>query len=251
MSKDKFIYGFQALREILNYQPKKVHRLLMAEGRHDDRALELQKLAKNSNISINWISRHELDQLLGTRNHQGMAIECSSMMAFPESMLDSLLEEQSKPVLLLILDGVQDPHNLGACIRSANAMGVDAVIAPKDRAAGLTDVVHKSAAGATAVTPFIQVTNLARTLRHIKEFGVWVVGLDAESSDSIAQLDAGKRIALIAGSEGEGLRRLTRENCDYLAHIPMFGTVSSLNVSVAAAIGLYVLKSQMNRHCER
>lgn len=244
MSKNEFIYGFQALREILAYQPKVVQRLFLAQGRSDERTQELQQLAQNAKISISWIARSELDQLLGTTQHQGMAIQCSRISSLPESMLSGLLSDETKPVLLLILDGIQDPHNLGACIRSANAMGVDAVIGPKDRAVGLTDVVHKTACGATAVTPFIQVTNLARTLRDIKELGVWVVGMEAEGSSSITELDAGQRVALVVGAEGEGLRRLTKENCDYLVHIPMFGTVSSLNVSVAAAIGLYALKTK-------
>ncbi len=242
MAKTEFIYGFQSLREILRYQPKIVQRLYFAQGRDDERVADLQQLAQTAKIAITWVSRGELDQLLGTTHHQGMAIQCSHIGSLPESMLANLLTDESKPVLLLLLDGVQDPHNLGACIRSANAMGADAVITPKDRAVGLTEIVHKTACGATAFTPFIQVTNLARTIREIKEFGVWVVGLDAEGSSSIIELDAGQRVALVAGAEGEGLRRLTRESCDYLVHIPMFGTVSSLNVSVAAAIGLYQIK---------
>lgn len=242
MTKLQFIYGFQSLREILTYQAKQVQRLYLAQGRHDERILEIQQLAQAAKIVVTWVSRSELDQLLGTNHHQGMAIQCNHIGALPESMLAKLLEDEAKPALLLILDGVQDPHNLGACIRSANAMGVDAVLAPKDRAVGLTEVVHKTACGATAVTPFIQVTNLARTIRELKDFGVWVIGMAAEGSSSIAELEPGKRVALVVGAEGEGLRRLTRENCDYLAHIPMFGTVSSLNVSVAAAIGLYQLK---------
>lgn len=244
MSKIEFIYGYQTLREVLCHQPQIVQRLFLQQQRSDERIQSLLQWAQAAKVAVSWVSRAEMDQMLKTSQHQGMAAQCSRIGAMPESMLKDLAEDESKPLLLLILDGIQDPHNLGACIRTANAMGVDAVIAPKDRAAGLTDVVHKTACGATAVTPFIQVTNLARTLREIKEYGVWMVGMDAEAKTSIADLTAGKRIGLIMGSEGEGLRRLTREQCDYLVRIPMFGVVESLNVSVATAIGLYELKKQ-------
>lgn len=244
MAKNEFIYGYQTLREIMRHQPQIVQRLFLQQQRADERIHELVQWAQAAKMPVNWVSRAELDLMLGTSRHQGMAIQCSRISALPESMLQDLLADDSKPVLLLILDGVQDPHNLGACIRTANAMGVDAVIAPKDRAASLTDVVHKTACGATAVTPFIQVTNLARTLREIKEYGVWLVGMEAEAETEITRLDAGKRAGLIMGGEGEGLRRLTREQCDFLVRIPMQGTVASLNVSVATAIGLYELRRQ-------
>lgn len=241
MQKTEFIYGYQTLREILRFQPQAIRQLYLQQERHDQRIQELLSLAQVAKLPVKWASRPELDHLLGTTRHQGMAIECGRISAMPESMLQELIADEAAPILLLVLDGIQDPHNLGACIRTANAMGAAAVIAPKDRAAGLTDVVHKTACGATAVTPFIQVTNLARTLRELKEHGVWLVGLDAEADSPLARLDAGKRAALIMGSEGEGLRRLTKEECDYLVHIPMHGTVESLNVSVATAIALYEL----------
>ena len=243
MSKTEFIYGFQPVREILNHQPQRVRQLYLVRDRRDQRIQALEELARIAKVEIIWLARSELDQMLGTSQHQGMAVKCLPIMAMTESMLEDLLVDESKPVLLLILDGIQDPHNLGACIRTANAMGVAAVIAPKDRAVGLTEIVHKTACGATAVTPFIQVTNLARTLRDIKKRGVWVVGLEMEGSMNICELNPGERVALVAGAEGEGLRRLTRENCDYLAHIPMTGTVGSLNVSVAVGIALYQIAS--------
>jgi 23S rRNA (guanosine2251-2'-O)-methyltransferase len=242
MQKNEFIYGYQPLREIIRHQPQKVQRLFLQQQRTDERIQELVQWAQAAKLPITWISRAELDHMLGTGQHQGMAIQCGRISALPESTLMDLLADESKLLLLLILDGVLDPHNLGACIRTANAMGVDAVIAPKDRAAGLTDVVHKTSCGATAVTPFIQVTNLARTMREIKEFGVWLIGMTAETQNSITGINLGKRVGLVMGGEGQGLRRLTMEQCDHLAKIPMYGTVESLNVSVAAAIGLYELK---------
>jgi 23S rRNA (guanosine2251-2'-O)-methyltransferase len=242
MQKNEYIYGYQPLREIIRHQPQRVQRLFLQQQRSDERVQELLQWAQAAKIPVAWVSKGELDEMLGSRQHQGMAIQCSRIGALSESMLTDLLADESKSLLLLILDGIQDPHNLGACIRTANAMGADAVIAPKDRAVGLTDVVHKTACGATAVTPFIQVTNLARTLREIKEYGVWLVGMAAEAKASITGLDLGRRIALVMGGEGQGLRRLTLEQCDHLARIPMYGTVESLNVSVATAIALYELK---------
>lgn len=247
MASAEFIYGFQSLREILRHQPHSVQRLYIQQQRADERVQELVQLAQAAKMAIQWVSRSELDQMLGTTRHQGMAIQCSRISALPEAILTDLLEDESKPLLLLILDGIQDPHNLGACIRTANAMGVDAVIAPKDRAVGLTDVVHKTACGATAATPFVQVTNLARTLKEIKQHNVWLVGMDAQAKDTIDTLDPGHRAGLVMGGEGQGLRRLTLEQCDFLARIPMHGTVESLNVSVATGISLYGYRSLMKK----
>lgn len=246
MAKNEFIYGYQTLREIIQHQPQIIQRLYLQQQRSDERIQELVQWAQAANMPVTWVSRADLDQMLGTSQHQGMAIQCSRIAALPESMLMDLVQDESKPLFLLVLDGVQDPHNLGACIRTANAMGVDAVIAPRDRAVGLTDVVHKTACGATAVTPFIQVTNLARTLREIKQYSLWLVGMDATAETTLATIDPGHRVALIMGGEGQGLRRLTLEQCDYLAKIPMHGTVESLNVSVAAAIGLYELSKKFD-----
>ena len=248
MTKTEFIYGYQPLKEIIRHQPKRIQRVFLQQQKGNERIQEVLEWALAAKLTVQWIARPELDRLLGTTHHQGMAIQCQSISALPESMLSDLLEDKSKPLLLLILDGIQDPHNLGACIRSANAMGVDAVIAPKDRAAGLTDVVHKTASGATAVTPFIQVTNLARTLREIKKHGVWLVGMDAEAKATLDSLDPGPRVALIMGAEGAGMRRLTTEQCDFLARIPMRGTVESLNVSVATAIALYALQLKLSQN---
>src|ERR1700734_113572 len=185
MSKTEFIYGFQPLREILSHQPQRVRQLYLVRDRRDQRIQALEELARIAKVEIIWLARSGLDQMLGTPQNQGMAGKCLPIMAMTESMLEDLLVDESKPVLLLILDGIQDPHNLGACIRTANAMGVAAVIAPKDRAVGLTEIVHKTACGATAVTPFIQVTNLARTLRDIKQYNLWLIGMDASAETTL------------------------------------------------------------------
>ncbi len=238
-NKKEFIVGYQAVREILSKQPYRVVRCFLLNSREDSRIRELLDLINLNKINLLYKNRQELDALLGSTNHQGVALECHTVAPKSEAFLEDLLLKNQ--LLLLFLDGVQDPHNLGAIIRTANAMGVDAVIAPKDRACGLTEVVHKTACGATAHTPFIQITNLARTLRQTREASVDIIGLDAQSAMTIGQVSAAHRIALVVGGEGKGLRRLTREHCDSLVSIPMRGTVQSLNVSVATAIGLYVI----------
>jgi 23S rRNA (guanosine2251-2'-O)-methyltransferase len=172
-------------------------------------------------------------------NHQGVIAFCQSTESYSEDDLQALLEGLDVPPFLLILDGVQDPHNLGACFRSADAAGVHAIIAPKDKSVGLTAVVSKVASGAAEAVPFVQVTNLARTLEILKEMGIWVYGAAGEAEQTLYQADLRGPIAIVLGSEGEGLRRLTRERCDVLLKIPMHGSVSSLNVSVATGIFLF------------
>ena len=171
--------------------------------------------------------------------HQGVVARCRAVTVWQEDDLDQLLDGLSVPPLLLVLDGVQDPHNLGACLRSADAAGVHAVIAPRDRAVGLTPVVRKVASGAAETVPFIQVTNLARTLRTLKDKGLWTVGADAEGDGDVFSADLRGPTVLVMGAEGQGMRRLTREHCDLLVRIPMQGTVESLNVSVATGICLF------------
>ena len=178
-------------------------------------------------------------QLLGG-NHQGVIAHVANNKKLrSEDDLPRLISEKGDDILLLILDGVQDPHNLGACLRSADGAGVDAVIVPRNKAASLTPVVHKVACGAAETMPFIMVTNLARTLRMLKEEGVWLVGADGNAKTSLYEIDLTGPLAMILGGEGNGLRRLTRDQCDYLAYLPMAGSVESLNVSVATGISLY------------
>ena len=191
--------------------------------------------------------RQELDRVTEEANHQGVLAYCETARVYSEQDLGRLLESIAQPPLILVLDGIQDPHNLGACFRSADAAGVHLIIAPKDKSVGLTPVVSKVASGATETIPFVQVTNLARTLEKLKELGIWIYGAAGEAEQSIYQTNMTGPAAIVLGSEGEGLRRLTREHCDVLVKIPMHGTVSSLNVSVAAGVMLFEVLRQRNK----
>jgi len=235
----EYVYGYHAVQAVLATKPQLITQLYLQKNREDKRQAVIVSTAKDLNIPVTALSRTEFENLLGESVHQGVAAVCSGLVSFQENDLSHLMASTEHPLLILILDGVQDPHNLGACLRSANAMGVDFVIAPKNRAVGMTSVVRKVACGAAEMTPFIQVTNLSRTLGFLKEEGVWLVGMAAEASDDLSAIDLKGHIAIVMGSEGAGLRRLTREHCDYLAKIPMLGTVSSLNVSVATGMCLY------------
>jgi 23S rRNA (guanosine2251-2'-O)-methyltransferase len=215
-----------------------VRRLLLAGGREDGRLGALRALARQAAVPVVDVDAAELDGLAGGGRHQGAAAELVPRASDPETLLEEALERGDTP-LLLVLDGVQDPHNLGACLRSADAAGVAAVIVPRDRAAGLTPVVRKVAAGAAETVPLVSVVNLARTLRALKERGIWLVGTDDSADRSHFESDLTGPLALVMGSEGEGLRRLTRDCCDQLVSIPMAGAVESLNVSVAAGVVLY------------
>lgn len=232
----QYVYGLHAVAALLEHNPKDVKQLFVQQNRQDIKLKKVTELAQKHNISIYSQTKHELDKLVSA-NHQGIIAIVTTVAKTQD--LDALLASLSEPALLLILDGVQDPHNLGACLRSANAAGVHAVIAPKDNAVGITDVVRKVASGAAETVPFIQVTNLARTIKQLQEQGVWVYGADAEAVDTIYDIDMRGPVALILGAEGRGLRRLTKEICDGLMCIPMAGDVASLNVSVAAGICVF------------
>jgi 23S rRNA (guanosine2251-2'-O)-methyltransferase len=213
---------------------------IWVEARRKDRRIkELVELARSEDVPVHFISREELDALQPGVNHQGAVAATRAPAAMDEKALKALLEGLEEPPLLLILDGVQDPHNLGACLRSADAAGVHAVVAPKDRSAGLTPTACKVASGAAETIPFVQVTNLSRTLRWLQEAGVWIVGTAGETDTLIYEMDLQGPLALVMGAEGKGMRRLTREACDALVRLPMAGTVESLNVSVAAGICLF------------
>lgn len=209
--------------------------------RHDSRMTRLLALAEKHHIEVQSADRVELDKLCENTFHQGILAYVKKLPVYDS--LEEYLEPLVSP-FLLILDGVQDPHNLGACLRTANAAGVHAVIAPKDRAVGLTSVVEKVASGATLYTPFFQVTNLARTLTFLKERGIWLYGTTEHATTSYAELDYSGSVGIVMGSEGKGLRRLTEDLCDYLIRIPMQGTVPSLNVSVATGICLFEVVRQ-------
>jgi 23S rRNA (guanosine2251-2'-O)-methyltransferase len=236
-----------AVRVLLERTPQRVRRVLLATGKDASRLAEIRTLAERAGIPVVSVDEASLDKLADGGRHQGVLAEVAARSGDPETQLEEALEAAGEKPLLLVLDGVQDPHNLGACLRSADAAGVAAVIAPRDRAAGLTPVVRKVAAGAAEAVPFVAVVNLARTLRELKERGVWLVGTDDSADKSLYEVDLQGPLALVMGSEGEGMRRLTRECCDQLVSIPMAGAVESLNVSVATGVVLFEAVRQRRR----
>jgi 23S rRNA (guanosine2251-2'-O)-methyltransferase len=232
-------YGVHAVRVALARSPARVRRVLLASGGEAGRLAEIRALAERAGVPVASADARELDRLADGGRHQGVAAEIVARVGDPETQLEQALEAAAGPPLLLVLDGVQDPHNLGACLRSADAAGVTAVIAPRDRSAGLTPVVRKVAAGAAETVPFVSVVNLARTLRELKERSIWLVGADDSADKSLYEVDLTGPLAIVLGSEGEGMRRLTRDCCDQLVSIPMAGAVESLNVSVATGVVLF------------
>ncbi len=206
---------------------------------------DILTIAKNIHISIQFVANKTLDKITHQANHQGIAVRRKVTSIDNKMDLKSVLEvDDGKIPLFLVLDGVQDPHNLGACLRTADAVGVRAVILPKDRAVGLNETVRKVACGAAENTPVIHVTNLSRSLREMQEAGVWIIGTDDEAENTIFDEDLTSPIALVMGSEGQGLRQNTLKHCDKLVNIPMAGVVESLNVSVAAGVCLYEVRRQ-------
>lgn len=232
-----YVAGLHAVEAAL--RADRVEALWLEAERRDARSTRLAEQAQARSIPMQRVSRSQLEALVPGLKHQGVAARCKSWTALAEESLEHLLSGLDEAPLLLVLDGVQDPHNLGACLRCADAAGAHAVIAPRDRAVGLTPVVRKVASGAAEHVPFVQVTNLARTLRWLKDQGLWLVGAAGDAEMSLFEADLRGPLALVLGGEGRGLRRLTREHCDLVAHIPMRGAVESLNVSVAAGVCLF------------
>jgi len=233
------VFGLHAVRAVLARRPKDVLRLSIAAGRDDARVRELRALAAAQGVLATAASAEALDRETGGAVHQGVVAEVRPSAPLDEDSLLDLLTAAMEPALVLVLDGVSDPHNLGACLRTADAAGATAVVAPRDRAASLTPVVRKVAAGAAETVPFAQVTNLARALRDMKEAGLWIAGTAEDGEKELFDADLGGPLAIVMGSEGRGLRRLTLECCDFSLRLPMRGAVASLNVSVAAGIALY------------
>jgi 23S rRNA (guanosine2251-2'-O)-methyltransferase len=232
------IYGVHTVRAMLERQPGRVLGVRLAERRMDPRVRAIESLAHEQQRPVQRVDMHSLRQQLGDVAHQGVAADIAPLPPWTEEqLLDALAGRQSP--LLLALDGVQDPHNLGACLRTADACGALAVIVPRDRAAQLTPTVRKVAVGAAETTPVVPVTNLVRSLKLLKDAGLWVVGADVDAESTAAQLDLKGPVVLVLGSEGSGLRQLTRRHCDLLARLPQLGAVESLNVSVAAGMLLY------------
>jgi 23S rRNA (guanosine2251-2'-O)-methyltransferase len=223
----------------LNNDAERVRELLVENGQRNARVQALVERARALKIAVHHRPREQLDKLAGEARHQGVLARYEPPPLAGEADLPALLEEAGERTLVLVLDGVTDPHNLGACLRSAAAAQATAVIVPKDRAVGLTPVVRRASAGGADRVPLIAVTNLARTLRVLKDAGVWITGLDGDTETSIYDVDLKGPVALVMGSEGEGMRRLTRETCDFVAKIPMLGSMESLNVSVATGIVLF------------
>jgi 23S rRNA (guanosine2251-2'-O)-methyltransferase len=232
------IYGLHAVRVMLERHPERVNTVRLAERRDDPRVREIDELARRHSRPVQRVDANALKQLLGDVAHQGVAADVVPMPPWTEDELFAALENASSP-LILALDGVQDPHNLGACLRTADACGAIAVIVPKDRAAQVNATVRKVATGAAETTPVVAVTNLVRTLKLLQESGLWVVGADAEGARQAHEVDLTGGIVLALGAEGTGLRHLTRQTCDWMVRLPQLGAVESLNVSVAAGMLLY------------
>ena len=238
MKQAETIYGMHAVRVMLERHAERVLSVRLAEQRDDPRARAIEELARRHERPVQRVDMHSLRQQLGDVAHQGVTAEIAALPPWSEDELVAALEVARAP-LLLALDGVQDPHNLGACLRTADACGALAVIVPRDRAAQVTATVRKVAAGAAETTPVVAVTNLVRALKLLKEAGLWIVGADAAAAKPARDVDLRGPIVLVLGAEGSGLRQLTRQNCDFLVSLPQRGAVESLNVSVAAAMLLY------------
>lgn len=232
------VYGLHAVRALLTQHPERVLRVFLQHGRHDDKADEIERLARSAARAVERIDAKQLQARLGEAVHQGVVAEVLPLAPWREDDLLAAVGNATAP-LLLALDGVQDPHNLGACLRTADACGVLALIVPRDRAAPLNATARKVAAGAAESTPVVAVTNLARTLGLLKTAGLWIVGADVEASQKAEQIDLTGPRVLVLGAEGDGLRVLTRRHCDWLVRLPSLGTVGSLNVSVATGMLLY------------
>ncbi len=224
----------------------RVTEIWLSDERQDARVSALVDAAKKHNVRLNKVAKEELDEMAPDARHQGSIARCKPLDNLDESDLFKLLDELDEPAFLLILDGVQDPHNLGACMRTAEAAGAHAVVAPKDRASGITPTALKVSSGAAERLPFIQVTNLARVLRELQQKGVWLIGTSGESEATLFDVDLKGPLGVILGAEGKGIRRLTREHCDQVVYIPMKGGAESLNVSVAAGICLFEASRQRN-----
>ena len=240
------VFGIHAVTTLLNRDPERVKRLFIVQGRVDPKVEKILALAAQAGVHVETISKHRLDERVDGV-HQGVLAEAKPLPILGDKELFKLMDEVDQTPLLLVLDGVTDPHNLGACLRTADAAGVAAVIAPRDKSAPLNATAIKVACGAADAVPYFQVTNLSRTLNQLQERGVWIVGTAGEAKGSIYQTDLTGPLALVMGAEGKGMRRLTREQCDLLIKIPMAGEVSSLNVSVATGVTLFEIVRQRSK----
>ncbi|MBT5578084.1 MAG: 23S rRNA (guanosine(2251)-2'-O)-methyltransferase RlmB [Porticoccaceae bacterium] len=238
-----WIYGIHAVQTMLKSAPQRVRELHVQRGRQDDRLQKIHRLAEQHGVALQWATVKQLDSKAQGR-HQGVMALCSPGETYDETFLLKLAEEKGQAAFFLMLDGVTDPHNLGACLRSADGAGVQAVIVPKDSSVGLTPVVSKVACGAAETVPLVMVTNLNRTLEKLQQQGAWVVGTAGEAEQTIYELDLKGPLVLVMGAEGTGMRQLVRRQCDFLGKLPMAGEVSSLNVSVATGVCLFEVVRQ-------
>lgn len=235
---EEFVFGWHAVEAVLKREPGRLQQVWIQTGRQDKRVKTITDTLDELGLKWSVVHRRELDERVGGV-HQGVVAAVSESREWTEDDLLSQLAASDKPPFLLVLDGVTDPHNLGACMRTCDAAGVQAVIVPKDKSATLTPVARKVACGAAETVPFVRVTNLARFLRTLQDQGVWLIGTAGEAKATVYQADFKGPVALVMGAEGKGMRRLTREHCDQLINIPMLGHVDSLNVSVATGVCLY------------
>ncbi|WP_448565546.1 23S rRNA (guanosine(2251)-2'-O)-methyltransferase RlmB [Thalassotalea ganghwensis] len=244
---EELVFGIHAVNELIKRSPERFIELFLLKGREDERLHSIINLSRKYKINTQVVNRKVLDDKSNGEQHQGVLARVTPGKLYTENDLESILAsaqaKQNDP-FLLILDGVTDPHNLGACLRNADAAGVQAIIVPKDNAARLTATVRKVAVGAAETVPLVQVTNLARTMTQLQDMGVWIVGTAGEAEQSLYEVSLNGPMALVMGAEGKGMRRLTRERCDQLVKLPMAGSVSSLNVSVATGICLFEIVRQ-------
>lgn len=244
---DDVVFGIHAINELIKRAPERFIEVWFLKGRDDDRLKPIINLSRKYGIPAQLVNRKVLDEKSGGEQHQGVIARVKPGKTFTESDLDDIVskaEKKDEAPFLLILDGVTDPHNLGACLRNSDAAGVHAIVVPKDNAARLTATVRKVAVGAAESVPLVQVTNLARTMKQLQQMGVWIIGTAGETDKCLYDVKLAGPMALVMGAEGKGMRRLTKETCDELVKLPMAGTVSSLNVSVATGICLFEIVRQ-------
>ncbi len=238
-STTRWVAGINAVASALEHDSEHVREILLEAGAKNPRLAEIESTARERGIALRRVNAQALNGAAGDARHQGVVARYEAARTFDEDDLAGLVEAAEGKALVLVLDGITDPHNLGACLRSAAAAGAHAVLIPKDKSAPVNATVRKTSSGAADRIPVVRVTNLARSLRELRDLGVWVYGLEGESPTSLYGVDLRGNVALVLGSEGEGMRRLTREHCDGLVKIPMPGDIESLNVSVAAGVCLF------------
>ena len=247
MARPERIYGLHTVRLLLQRSPERVLALSLLKGRKDERLTEILTLANKFGVAADTVDRKSLDRMTDNAVHQGVVATVRPTRPLTENDLEEILVQATPSPFILILDGIQDPHNLGACLRTADGCGVHAVMAPRSRASGLTPAARKVASGAAESVPFVQVNNLARALRQLKENGITLVGLAEDTDRSLFDTDLSGPLGLVIGAEGRGLSRVVRDVCETLVHLPMEGVVENLNASVTAAVCMYEAVRQRSK----